>query len=233
MGCYDLFMGKFDCAQKQKVVLKWMKWGLVLFVIAVFAMYGYFDGYLSRRVVLSEPSLVTTETTAEVCYEKSMNIECLEGFGCTRVEAFCNCMGGSNELVEDYGACVIDGDEYTGISFQELEQGWYWGVPDYKKPGTPSNWVFKNDGTRSEGWFRPDPTESSDYILEASEGSCDDNAQCQWAGEGCGGGHGMCTNNPEKYQDVITTCDINENFPANRGYSCGCVVTLGRCGWKR
>ncbi|KKU08164.1 MAG: hypothetical protein UX11_C0006G0020 [Candidatus Collierbacteria bacterium GW2011_GWC2_45_40] len=106
MGCYDLFMGKFDCAQKQKVVLKWMKWGLVLFVIAVFAMYGYFDGYLSRRVVLSEPSLVTTETTAEVCYEKSMNIECLEGFGCTRVEAFCNCMGGSNELVEDYGACV-------------------------------------------------------------------------------------------------------------------------------
>ena len=211
---------------------QWVKWGLIFLVIAIVGVYGYF-GY---GILITKPevsSLNPSLTTAEVCYEKSTDIECLDGFECMRVAAFCNCMGGSMELVEDYGACVIDGEEYTGISFQELEQGWSWGGPDYKKPGTPSNWVFKNDGTRSEGWFKPDPAESSDYILEASEGSCDDNAQCQWAGKGCGGGHGMCTNNPEKYQNVITTCDINENFPANRGYSCGCVVTLGRCGWKR
>ena len=149
-----------------------MKGGLIFLTIAIVGVYGYFP----REVVLPEASL----TTAEVCFEKSMNIECLEGFECKREGAFCNCIGGSIELVEDYGACVIDGEEYRGISFQELEQGWSWGGPDYKKSGAPSNWVFKNDGTRGEGWFRPDPAESTDYILEASEGSCDDNAQCLW-----------------------------------------------------
>src|SRR3989344_2808399 len=162
---------------------QWVKWGLIFLVIAIVGVYGYF-GY---GILITKPevsSLNPSLTTAEVCYEKSTDIECLDGFECMRMAAFCNCMAGSMELVEDYGACVIDGEEYTGISFQELEQGWSWGGPDYKKPGTPSNWVFKNDGTRSEGWFKPDPAESSDYILEASEGSCDDNAQCQWAGEG-------------------------------------------------
>lgn len=188
-----------------------------------------------QEVASTDPSI--TKTKAEECYEKATNVKCPdEGVSCmqtTPEETFCNCMGGSYELITDYGACVINGVEYKGIAYYELERGWYWGSPYGKKPGTPDSWVFCNAGTRSEGWYKPSPTETSDYLLEESEGSCVDDAQCQWAGEGCGGGHGVCTNNPEKYKDVVTTCDINENFPANRGYTCGCVVTLGKCGWKK
>lgn len=83
----------------------------------------------------------------------------------------------------------------------------------------------------------PDTTPGRDlkpeYVLEYAEGACTADADCQWAGEGCGGGHGMCTNTPEKYKDAVTTCDVNANFPSNRGYACGCVVREGRCGWER
>jgi len=77
------------------------------------------------------------------------------------------------------------------------------------------------------------PSANPDYTLEKSEGSCTTDSQCQWAGEGCGGGHGICTNDPSKYKDTITTCDVVPDFPANLGYTCGCIETLGKCGWKK
>ena len=72
-----------------------------------------------------------------------------------------------------------------------------------------------------------------DYILEKSEGICKTNSDCYYAGEGCGGGHGLCTNNPKKYERAITTCDINPLHPINRGYFCECIQVLGKCGWAQ
>lgn len=191
-------------------------------------------GSIVQEVAPTDPSI--TKTKAEECYGKANNVKCPEGASClqaTPEETFCNCMGGLHELITDYGACVINGVEYTGIAYYELEQGWYWGGPDYKKPGTPDNWVFGGAGTRSEKWSRPSLTETFNYLLEESEGSCAEDVQCQWAGKGCGGGHGICTDIPEKYKNAVTTCDVNENFPANLGYVCGCIGTLGKCGWKK
>lgn len=74
---------------------------------------------------------------------------------------------------------------------------------------------------------------SQDYTLEYSEGACSKDTECEWAGEGCGGGHGTCTNQPEKYKRAITPCDVNPDFPSNKGYNCGCVTQLGKCGWKK
>lgn len=66
-----------------------------------------------------------------------------------------------------------------------------------------------------------------------AEGSCITSADCKWAGEGCGGGHGICTNNPKKYENSVSTCDINGNFPANQGYKCTCIQSTKKCGWSR
>lgn len=72
-----------------------------------------------------------------------------------------------------------------------------------------------------------------DVRFDYAEGDCTQASDCQWAGEGCGGGHGMCTNEPQKYEGAVTTCDINDNFPANQEYSCTCVIGSGKCGWTK
>jgi len=77
------------------------------------------------------------------------------------------------------------------------------------------------------------PNQSTDQIrTDYSEGICNYDTECTWAGQGCGGGHGICTNNPKKYKDLMTTCEINDNFPANQGFSCGCIEATSKCGWK-
>lgn len=73
----------------------------------------------------------------------------------------------------------------------------------------------------------------SEYTLEYSEGSCDNNADCVYAGEGCGGGHGICTNQPEKYEGRFTTCEIVPEHPINNNYSCVCITSLKNCGWVK
>ena len=70
-----------------------------------------------------------------------------------------------------------------------------------------------------------------DYLLTYSEGNCLTTSECSYAGEGCGGGHGICTNNPEKYEGAVTTCDIVPSHPINQGYGCVCIGALGKCGW--
>ena len=72
-------------------------------------------------------------------------------------------------------------------------------------------------------------------ITEYAEGECASDAQCSWAGQGCGGGHGVCTDQPEKYAGVITTCilNIDPDFPSNNGYSCGCILDIRKCGWEK
>lgn len=68
------------------------------------------------------------------------------------------------------------------------------------------------------------------YRLDYAEGDCNQDQDCQWVGEGCGGGHGNCTNQPEKYKP-ISTCEMNIDFPSNQGYSCSCIQNISRCGW--
>lgn len=79
----------------------------------------------------------------------------------------------------------------------------------------------------------PSSSVSSNIRTDFSEGSCSSDSQCQFAGDACGGGHGTCTNQPEKYKNAVSTCDINENFPSNQGYKCGCIESLGKCGWSK
>lgn len=70
-----------------------------------------------------------------------------------------------------------------------------------------------------------------EYILQYSEGACNSSNQCVYAEYGCGGGHGICTTTPEKYKDMMTTCEYNPDFPAFLGYSCECIASISKCGW--
>ncbi|OGD53269.1 hypothetical protein A3J78_00865 [Candidatus Beckwithbacteria bacterium RBG_13_35_6] len=71
------------------------------------------------------------------------------------------------------------------------------------------------------------------YLLQYAEGECDTNSQCVYIEYGCGGGHGRCTTTPDKYKDMMTTCDYNPDFPAFLGYNCQCISSLGQCGWVK
>jgi len=71
------------------------------------------------------------------------------------------------------------------------------------------------------------------FVFEWSDGSCESDADCQPVEYGCGGGRIMCTNDPAKWKDVITTCEIIEDHPSKEGYSCACSAQEKRCGWAR
>ncbi len=77
----------------------------------------------------------------------------------------------------------------------------------------------------------PKPKVSEDARFDFSEGECQQASDCTYAGEGCGGDHGVCTNNPDKYKGMMTTCDIVENHPVNNGYTCACAQN--KCGWLK
>ena len=86
--------------------------------------------------------------------------------------------------------------------------------------------------------YKPDSGQTDislpkDYTLEYSEGSCALPKDCAYAGEGCGGGHGVCTNEPAKYEGMKSTCDIVPKHPTNNNYSCTCIQALKKCGWVK
>jgi hypothetical protein len=37
----------------------------------------------------------------------------------------------------------------------DMQQGWYYGYENQKKPGTPPNWKHTGDDTRSSQWYDP------------------------------------------------------------------------------
>ena len=76
-------------------------------------------------------------------------------------------------------------------------------------------------------------TEEMQTRFDYSEGECMEASACVEAGEGCGGGHSTCTNDPEKYEGMMSTCDINPDHPTNNGYSCTCVIEENKCGWVK
>ena len=71
------------------------------------------------------------------------------------------------------------------------------------------------------------------FTFNWSDGNCTNAAQCQATEFGCGGGHTMCTSNPEKYKGMISTCEIVENHPADKGFRCACVLKDKKCGWVK
>ncbi len=78
-----------------------------------------------------------------------------------------------------------------------------------------------------------DPCPTQEYTFDWSDGSCDADSDCQELEYGCGGGHIVCTNNPEKWKDMMSTCDIVANHPVKEGYQCGCVLSENKCGWVK
>jgi hypothetical protein len=52
------------------------------------------------------------------------------------------------------GTCKKADNLIPPITPQELEQGWYWGMKDQKKPGTPDDWIWVEAG-RSSKWIKP------------------------------------------------------------------------------
>ncbi len=67
--------------------------------------------------------------------------------------------------------------------------------------------------------------------FEWSEGSCSNANQCIAVEYGCGGGHIVCTSNPNKWKDIASTCDIVTNHPSQLGYECTCISDASLCGW--
>jgi len=43
----------------------------------------------------------------------------------------------------------------------DMKQGWYWGNRDQRKPGTPSTWLLRYEGTRSAQWYDPNTADAT------------------------------------------------------------------------
>jgi|GEM_PF-1960801 len=53
--------------------------------------------------------------------------------------------------------------ERTAITKEEVEQGWYYGEKEDKKLGTPSSWIWIDEGSKSR-WVSPNSIEDLDYL---------------------------------------------------------------------
>ncbi|MCD6464093.1 hypothetical protein J7L02_01040 [Candidatus Woesearchaeota archaeon] len=69
------------------------------------------------------------------------------------------------------------------------------------------------------------------YNTSWSDGYCNNDNDCQAVEYGCGGGHIVCTSNPEKWKNMESTCEIVKDHPLNQGFTCGCVKELHSCAW--
>lgn len=45
-------------------------------------------------------------------------------------------------------------EDNPSITIDTLQKGWYWGMANQKKPGTPADWVYQEAG-RSSCWHAP------------------------------------------------------------------------------
>ena len=66
-------------------------------------------------------------------------------------------------------------------------------------------------------------------ITDWSDGECNKEKSCQEIEYGCG--NIMCTSNPEKYKDLMSTCEIITNHPSQQDYNCECVND--KCVWRK
>lgn len=73
--------------------------------------------------------------------------------------------------IKGASGCTIDTNAVSGVSAitqAELAQGWYYAAFTGKKSGTPTNWVFANQGTRSEMWKAPDQDKTATSSVASS-----------------------------------------------------------------
>lgn len=140
-----------------KKLLVWKKIGIFLLcVIVIYFSWNYFYQKDSIDSSITNPQSIQEKTKAEICFQEVSQNEC---YGtCSVVEcpdeicpkkiqqSYCICIGG----IYDGNICLIKGEKYLGISFENFRNRFYWG--GYKE-GTPENWVHAGKGTKSEGWF--------------------------------------------------------------------------------
>lgn len=50
---------------------------------------------------------------------------------------------------------ILVNENLPVVTAEELEQGWYYGEQNAKRPGTPDTWQYELSGTRSARWYDP------------------------------------------------------------------------------
>lgn len=74
---------------------------------------------------------------------------------CEYVEAsYCQCLSGTKWKDEQGCILVTERGSYVSINNEELEKGWYYGLPNEKKLNTPSDWIWVEKG-RESVWQKP------------------------------------------------------------------------------
>lgn len=107
---------------------KWLKIGLFFFVSGYFVYKTFFAKPIIKtyeECIITKGSIVQ-ETSPQVCVTKS-------GQRFTQ---------------------TLEKDS-TSLPSLVLEQGWYWRSSSQKMPGTPDDWVFSRNGSRSDCWHKP------------------------------------------------------------------------------
>ncbi|MBN2306390.1 hypothetical protein JXD20_00180 [Candidatus Peregrinibacteria bacterium] len=69
-------------------------------------------------------------------------------------ESYCKCVEGSKWKDEQGCILVTERGAYVAINSEELEKGWYFGLPNEKKLNTPVDWIWVELGRQSV-WQKP------------------------------------------------------------------------------
>jgi hypothetical protein len=77
----------------------------------------------------------------------------------------------SNNLATNPDGAATTTPTIAPITSEELAQGWYYATAEQKKPGTPSNWLHKNQGTPDAQWYNPETTATSTATTPRGEES--------------------------------------------------------------
>ncbi len=117
------------------------------------------DGENSKWVSPNSVEEVEIVDDRELCKDTAgtYKISCLDttDSDCEYVpESYCHCSYLSKW--KDHQGCILVNEDglYVAINSQELERGWYHGLPSQKKLNTPSNWIWIEAG-RDSIWSKP------------------------------------------------------------------------------
>lgn len=77
------------------------------------------------------------------------------------------------EYMEDLLEEIDKDIDRPNITEEDIRRGWYYGLELDKKYGTPSSWLWSDDGQKSR-WISPNIVEETDY--EADKILCDETA---------------------------------------------------------
>ena len=64
-------------------------------------------------------------------------------------ESYCECSAGSRWKDEQGCIQITERGSLVSINNEELNRGWYFGLPNQKKLNTPANWVWVEEGRKS------------------------------------------------------------------------------------